>query len=542
MATISEVDAAIGRYYQSLNVPYNSLFATYCDDNGIDEETVADEIILDPNESILVDFDDEFPFPQAIKDKSTEFIHNIIKQVYHQPDTEFSSYTWGIDIDLSDTEIEEFKNLFQSQCALLWGPFTRYASYSGCYSGNRPISNKNALFYLMTLGYKHYFDYPLYFVREWTKYRIENDIKISNSKNRKQYKRWIDSKMHSHDRKMKEIVMDAINTFNFNVGVYESQEEMMHYPKQMAQFYLAQRDNTIDDSMQITIRYLISVCDLIYTLINNSNNDNKNDEEKNGFSPFQIDLTIYYGKPLSKYNSKWEDKIGDIKKKLTSYNALRKYAKLKYKHEMIDGAVDKIVKAFIRFSLQIENAPSDIIDLLTLFIGDFQYKLSAAMLKLYKDFKQKLKDKSYPNYKRFKIFVDRRNRDKSNDDDIWMYEPGNGRDIPKNALSYWYFNYTANDTAYRNNEAIIGYSRRDSLLTLSFHVKKRDDIKCYLYWYYEMLPFIPKYFAKILSMLFNMEWKKENISNKSFVENDILINQLIDKLQTIISDERIKNF
>ena len=56
MASIEQIDCAIGRYYGSLNKEYNNNFATYCDENGIDAATLITEIDEDPDSSMLVEF------------------------------------------------------------------------------------------------------------------------------------------------------------------------------------------------------------------------------------------------------------------------------------------------------------------------------------------------------------------------------------------------------------------------------------------------------------------------------------------------------
>ena len=89
-STISEVDAAMGRYYKSLNKKYNAIFATYCDDNGVDEETLQDEMLRDENEMLLIDFDDDFPFPETCKNKNDKFIASIILACYNDPKIEFN--------------------------------------------------------------------------------------------------------------------------------------------------------------------------------------------------------------------------------------------------------------------------------------------------------------------------------------------------------------------------------------------------------------------------------------------------------------------
>ncbi len=68
MANIEQIDAAIGKYYVSLNREYKNEFATYCDENCIDHETLISEMNEEPDDSMLVEFDDDFPFNAGSND------------------------------------------------------------------------------------------------------------------------------------------------------------------------------------------------------------------------------------------------------------------------------------------------------------------------------------------------------------------------------------------------------------------------------------------------------------------------------------------
>ena len=87
MATIQTVDAALARYYKWLNKEYDHLFQTYCDDNSIDEDMIATELNTEPLESLLVDFDEDFPFqhPLENEEEGKVFIHNLIKKIWQYP-------------------------------------------------------------------------------------------------------------------------------------------------------------------------------------------------------------------------------------------------------------------------------------------------------------------------------------------------------------------------------------------------------------------------------------------------------------------------
>eukprot|EP01084_Bolivina_argentea_P131320 231809_1 len=59
---ITQIDKALSGYYQSLNEDYDELFQNYCEENGFDTDAVLEDLDKDPVNSLLVDFDDNFPF------------------------------------------------------------------------------------------------------------------------------------------------------------------------------------------------------------------------------------------------------------------------------------------------------------------------------------------------------------------------------------------------------------------------------------------------------------------------------------------------
>ena len=87
MATIQQIDEAFARYYESLNHQYHAEFATYCEDNGYDEDCIKNDIEQEASESELVEFDEHFPFrnPPHNQEEVMEFIHQLIRKFYYCP-------------------------------------------------------------------------------------------------------------------------------------------------------------------------------------------------------------------------------------------------------------------------------------------------------------------------------------------------------------------------------------------------------------------------------------------------------------------------
>eukprot|EP01084_Bolivina_argentea_P199033 340636_1 len=76
---IYRIDAIIAGYYKSCNRDYNKVFATFCQENGFDDEEIHTECNLNSQDNILVDFDETFPLPPNER-KPKQFIHNFLKR------------------------------------------------------------------------------------------------------------------------------------------------------------------------------------------------------------------------------------------------------------------------------------------------------------------------------------------------------------------------------------------------------------------------------------------------------------------------------
>ena len=100
MATIQEIDEALGRYYKSFNKEYDHLFADFCEENGFEEYHVAEDINVNPEDSDLVEFDEDFPFEKTPQNKA-EAIHDILAQLYNNPYASISIHN----VDLPDSSV-----------------------------------------------------------------------------------------------------------------------------------------------------------------------------------------------------------------------------------------------------------------------------------------------------------------------------------------------------------------------------------------------------------------------------------------------------
>ncbi len=86
---IDKICGALSRYYQSLGKQYDKIFSNWCDDNGMDDETVSEELTVQPADCLLVDFDDNFPFQKPPTDKA-QAIFDIIRKCKDNPNISFA--------------------------------------------------------------------------------------------------------------------------------------------------------------------------------------------------------------------------------------------------------------------------------------------------------------------------------------------------------------------------------------------------------------------------------------------------------------------
>eukprot|EP01084_Bolivina_argentea_P223942 378794_1 len=79
---IGRICAALARYYHSLGVVYDKIFSTFCEDYGIDNDALNDELDGSVAECILIEFDENFPFAKEPKTdvQKQQFIFDVIKK------------------------------------------------------------------------------------------------------------------------------------------------------------------------------------------------------------------------------------------------------------------------------------------------------------------------------------------------------------------------------------------------------------------------------------------------------------------------------
>eukprot|EP01084_Bolivina_argentea_P174917 302955_1 len=185
---IELIDAALKKYYESLNAQYDSNFLNFCVDNDFEDEFMAQDIEEDPAESMLVDFDDNFPFAQPPDDRNSRILF-VLKKLYHNPSFSFDKtfeFRRGF-FSISEKDIQSYKDLCENQCPAI------YNSAEG----------DTGFLKTLTIGWKNRFPYLLTLMSDYCVATVNADMKQMCVAD------WIKTSKH------------FINLKNLNVKTYE---------------------------------------------------------------------------------------------------------------------------------------------------------------------------------------------------------------------------------------------------------------------------------------------------------------------------------
>eukprot|EP01084_Bolivina_argentea_P023288 43429_1 len=298
----------LGRYYQSkLNKQYDKLFSRFCDDSELDDEAVQADLEEGVENSILVGFDENFPYNGPIADRDS-FIYNKIKQCL-DPNITFIVDPPKFDkqfFEITAQQYDETKIIYQKQCPKIYK------------SG---METDTAFITLLAVGRKNNFEYVQHLVDDFFCDKIKNIGTVWN------VSKWINN--HPHFEYLKTINYKVLNKST----PYELAFNAVNsFGSRCCPQLLFTQMNVINDSLEITIRYIESVTQFIANLFNESGIE----KTMRALCPFQIDMCIAHGKPYrkdkqicyddddddnndnnmeNKSDDQWVECIGDIKKK-----------------------------------------------------------------------------------------------------------------------------------------------------------------------------------------------------------------------------------
>eukprot|EP01084_Bolivina_argentea_P078943 143266_1 len=241
---IQQIDTTIAQYYatKGINDYFNSeghgKFLEFIEDNGIDEEFFNDEINVSPEDSILIDFDEDFPFDKTIKptteDEKLEEIFRIIKYCYeyNTPPKFFS--TLNLELNCNALDIKTTGTKYTFQCPKMFQ------------------SHEETLNEVYAIGLKNDFPFISYLMDAYQRDRMLSDGKELT------VHRWI--KESPYIKKINRKSKQKANTIHSGIETY------------MKHSYIAQRFhwkamNKIQDDIETVIKYFIAATHLVETLI-----------------------------------------------------------------------------------------------------------------------------------------------------------------------------------------------------------------------------------------------------------------------------------
>eukprot|EP01084_Bolivina_argentea_P263713 446437_1 len=90
-ALINQIDQGLSRYYAHRKHSYadddgNNKFIAFCEANGFDDNDINEELVSDADECMILDFDENFPFPEDIKpQEKNKFVFDILVLCFRNP-------------------------------------------------------------------------------------------------------------------------------------------------------------------------------------------------------------------------------------------------------------------------------------------------------------------------------------------------------------------------------------------------------------------------------------------------------------------------
>eukprot|EP01084_Bolivina_argentea_P312447 540926_1 len=544
MTLVEQICHGLGNYYKSLNRKYDRLFSVYCDDNGLDDDAVIEELEQDPEDCVLVDFDEAFPFKKPTQDKQ-QFIFDLIRLLKINPETKF----YGDDIpiitsehfrSITEDDINEVKKVYSAQCPVLW-------------SGN--MQDDGAFLQMLTVGHIAKFDFLGCLVDDYSRDRIKHiDDKILWTE-----EQWV--KFSKHFEKLKDLKVRIVTKQAKDPKkaasakpdeIIEMVTKYQHVPyKEIASAavksfsarccpkLLLNPFIRINGSLENTIENIHFVLGKVGVLMH-----------KQHVLPFQIDLCIATGAPkrvdLPNIGDDDDDDDDD------------------------DNAADDEKKS--------EQKEENWVDC----IGNIEAKLKKNHL-TYNRVKLKVDEGTgrrplrhlfdvewfQPHRRRHIVFADNRAKDF---EDVWLYEPpANCRYVPSDAVAEWHINASrtcllpdleygdgkkaadANKVQTPRMETVsmltksnieASFHCKGSLLTFSFIVKEQDQIKCYLYWNGQTIRFMPEDVKIILPRIFNLDYgDNNNYFNKIQSGSEWTdVDKFIEQMTLILVDKQFTQF
>eukprot|EP01084_Bolivina_argentea_P112786 201125_1 len=524
LTEFKKIDAGLNIYYQSFgrNDYVNSdgvgKFLQFCIENELEEDDIDDELNpADPSESIYIEFDDNFPIRDEIKDeteKQTEIL-KVIKHCYGSNGTS-NILMNQLEMQLNNDEYIIFKGILSDQCKVT------------C------IKTRDELFwYGLCVGLKNKFPFLQYLASAYNIAHVENTI-LKNKINFK-LANWINNN-----------VIQAINYRSKTITIPNSKkyaivsiDELIFrainvYMERLMNVFILRKSGSIKDDINDVVKQLTDSCVFFKSIVENNHN----------VYPFQFDVVIALNATNEGYvddsdsdsdsDDEKENNINQINDFIGDIHINLKETDCAYYCN--DGKMS-FTKTYDQF-LKIMNA---------------KYKNKATYMN------------NYPHKRRLVAFLDKRNKigrvtqnklievTNNNINKLTFFEPvydyRNFPNFQKNTQHVPEWNIESilqciiPNVLYPNNPKLTITTKTDQnvsnflnkktardscngkILIFSFHVESTNRIRCYMWWRAKCVMFLPKYIQELLPKMFENSKKfKFDQYDKCFWKDEIFEN------------------
>eukprot|EP01084_Bolivina_argentea_P214191 363677_1 len=498
---IQFIDEGIAMYYQHVgssdyfDIDGIGKFQRFCDDNGYDSDNI-DEELDNAQDSMLVEFDDNFPLHTTMEDdERNEFIFNIIIQckkldykfITQNPDV--TSERWVPSHSFFDVSIEfiaEIEIKYKKQCSSIW---------------MQGLKTDESLKKVIAIGQKNNVPYLQYLVDTYTRQKIEymcEEEKLlsisdwaSNNHYMKQVK-ILDAEKHTANFEM---ILHAVKSFCTRIA---------------PQINLKPVQFIVDDDLDDIARRICDICTLTEIIPAGS---------LDVVVPFQMDFTFIFNKTSSVFNNEMrmsddDDEYDD------DYDA-------KVNNPFVN--IDNISEALDSHQLPVKKDEFFDDNTRNQERGDILKRSTVAreLYKLFIDLSRNRKNKNsnheYPHQSRFCGILDRRGNSKKIKNKVYMYDaPGYCNEISSDHVPELYFELCKKCLIpQKGNTHITSETVTPQIMCLSFHIDAEDDVKCYLYYNGGMMRFFGNDIFDVLPRFFVDDEKKAKFVTNQGLQRDI---------------------
>jgi len=551
---VKQICDGLKRWYEHCeNDEYEALFSNFCEESGIDDSGIRDDLIeTDMEEVTILDFIqdlDEFPYDNGDGSGDPEdetarkqFIFKLITRLSKEPDLIFGAcpqFDKTMLSKLSKGDIEKTCKLYGRQIPQLW---------------SQGMDKDEDMIQVLSIGHRHRLDYMLHLADDYAQWRARELAKGKRKVHEMDESHWVHG--HKHFETLKNVKRRKGRGYD-----EMSKMAVQSFYKRIMPKVMFTPGTKINSSLKATVMYMVGATTFVQNLLTRSK------DYISGICPFQFDVAIAVGKPQPNL----DDNIGDDDDEDDDEDDGKDGGgDGDVYYDYIGDIEGKLKKNELKFWNQDSNPETDARRIWGELFQKFleHNKLQDAE-----------SETSYLQKKRIISMIDRRKYDQSGkvpadqvQDKVFMYEPpDDARDIPNDAVPEWsiaasrrctlpHMSYAdgdimkemaeesealkdLNDAQKReywakNKNIGAAFGCSGAMLTLSFHVKQEKVIKLYLFCNGQCMRFMPEDIKTVLPALFNMEFG----DNKEWIEREEEVEEHIEQMKRVLIDEEFEAF